>query len=106
MIKNEGWKKVANKIMSDSDFFRKLSNLDFDNLSEIDMLDAFVYLNLPELELESIAKFSQDLEKLIIWSRAVLSYHILIHPFTHRNSINNYNLLRPEYNNTRSTRVC
>lgn len=93
MIKNEGWKKVATKIMSDIDFFRKLNNLDFDNLPESDMLDAFVYLNLPELELENISKYSQDLEKLIIWSRAVLSYHVLIHPFTHRNGKIKYYLI-------------
>jgi hypothetical protein len=49
------------------------------------MLDAFVYLNLPELQLENIRNYSQDLEKMIIWCRAVISYHIIIHPFTYRN---------------------
>jgi hypothetical protein len=85
MIKAEGWKKLAGKILADSDFNRKLSNLDMDNLNETDMLDAFVYLNLPELELDNIKKYSTDLEKMIIWCQAVLSYHILIHPFTYRN---------------------
>jgi hypothetical protein len=85
MIKNEGWKKISGKILSDEEFLRKLNNLDLDNLNEADMLDAFVYLNLPELQLDNIKKYSQDLEKLIIWCRAVLSYHIIIHPFTYRN---------------------
>jgi len=56
-----------------------------DNLSEADMLDAFVYLNLHELELEAVRKYSPDIEKMIIWCQGVLSYHILIHPFTYRN---------------------
>ena len=56
-----------------------------DNLSEADMLDAFVYLNLPELELETVKKYSPDILNLTIWCQAVLSYHILIHPFTCRN---------------------
>jgi hypothetical protein len=56
-----------------------------DNLSDADMLDAFVYLNLPEMEIDIVKKFSLDIEKIIIWCQAVLSYHILIHPFTCRN---------------------
>jgi hypothetical protein len=56
-----------------------------DNLSDADMLDAFVYLNLPEMEIDIVKKFSADIEKLTIWCQAVLSYHILIHPFTCRN---------------------
>jgi hypothetical protein len=64
---------------------RKLNNLDMDNLNEVDMLDAFVYLNLPELELDNIKKYSSDLEKLLVWCQAMISYHILIHPFTIRN---------------------
>jgi len=56
-----------------------------DNLSEVDMLDAFVYLNLNELELDVVRKYSPDIEKMIIWCQGVLSYHILIHPFTYRN---------------------
>ncbi len=85
MIKNEGWKKVAGKILADTDFMRKLTNLDMDNLSEAEMLDSFVYLNMPELDQDNIRKYSTDLEKLIIWCQSVLSYHILIHPFTYRN---------------------
>lgn len=85
MIKNEGWKKVSGKILNDPDLMRKLNNLDMDNLSEADMLDSFVYLNLTELDQDNVRKYSPDLEKLIIWCQAVLSYHILIHPFTYRN---------------------
>jgi hypothetical protein len=85
MIKNEGWKKVFGKILNDSDQMRKMSSLDLDNMNETDMLDSFVYLNLPELEIENIQKYSPDLEKLVLWCQAVLSYHVLIHPFTYRN---------------------
>jgi hypothetical protein len=85
MIKNEGWKKISGKILADEEFLRKLINIDLDNLNEVDMLDAFVYLNLPELQLENVRNYSVELEKLIIWCRAVLSYHIIIHPFTYRN---------------------
>ena len=91
MIKNEGWKKVFGKILADPDLMRKMSMLDLDNMNETDMLDSFVYLNLPELEYESIQKYSPDLEKLVNWCQAVLSYHVLIHPFTYRNDkCNNY----------------
>lgn len=84
-MKNEGWKKISGKILADPDFYRKINNIDMDNLSEADMLDAFVYLNLNELELDVVKKYSVDIEKLIVWCQAVLSYHILIHPFTYRN---------------------
>jgi len=59
--------------------------IDLDNLIEANILDAFVFLNQNELELDLIRKFSSDLEKLIIWCQAVVTYHILIHPFTYRN---------------------
>jgi len=49
------------------------------------MLDAFVYLNLPELEIDIIKKISPALENLILWCQGVISYHVLIHPFTYRN---------------------
>ena len=82
--------KESGKILADPDFNRKMSNLDMDNLNETDMLDAFVYLNLPELELDNLRKYSPDLERMILWCQAVLSYHILIHPFTYRNDKCNY----------------
>lgn len=85
MIKNDSWHKIFNRIVNESDFIRKLNYLDYDNLNETDMLDAFVYLNMPELELATIRKYSADLEKLLKWCQAVISYHILIHPFTYRN---------------------
>lgn len=80
------------KIIIDPDFYRKLSNLDMDNLNETEMLDAFVYLNLPELDMNNVKKFSSDLEKLVLWCQAVLSYHILIHPFTYRNEKCNFQI--------------
>lgn len=49
------------------------------------MLDAFVYLNLDQLKSTNLARASPELSKLIIWCQAVVSYHILVHPFTCRN---------------------
>lgn len=63
-----------------------MQNIDLDNLEETDMLDAFVYLNLDDLNVDSLKRFCPDLSKLIIWCQAVISYHILIHPFTYRNT--------------------
>jgi hypothetical protein len=76
---------MSGKILADPNFFQKSQNIDMDNLSDADMLDAFVYLNLPEMEMDVVKKYSSDIEKLTIWCQAVLSYHILIHPFTCRN---------------------
>jgi hypothetical protein len=76
---------MSGKILADANFYQKTQNIDMDNLSDADMLDAFVYLNLPEMEIDIVKKYSSDIEKLTIWCQAVLSYHILIHPFTCRN---------------------
>jgi hypothetical protein len=76
---------MSGKILADPNFYQKSQNLDMDNLSDADILDAFVYLNLPELEYENVLKYSPEIANLIIWCQAVLSYHILIHPFTCRN---------------------
>ncbi len=93
-IKSDGWKKIAHKLLNETDFHRKLQNLDLDNMNDADMLDAFVYLNLPEIEIDNIKKYSPVLEKLTTFCQAVVSYHVLIHPFIYRNDksnqINNY----------------
>lgn len=76
---------MAHKLLNESDFYRKLQSLDLDNLNDADMLDAFVYLNLPEIEIENIRRYSPVLENLILFCQAVVSYHVLIHPFIYRN---------------------
>ena len=83
--KNDTWKKTAGKILSDSNLVLKIINLDLENMSDSAMLSAFVFLNLPELEIDAIKKYSSDFAKLIVWCQAVVSYHILIHPYTYRN---------------------
>lgn len=85
-MKKDGWKKVFNKILSENDFTKKISQLALDNLDEKDMLDAFLYLNYDELNIEKLAKVSPELSKLILWCQGVVSYHIIIHPFTIRNT--------------------
>ena len=73
------------KIVSDNDFKKKITGLDFDNLDESDMLDAFVFLNLDSLNTDFLKKTSMDMYKLVLWCQAAVSYHILIHPYTCRN---------------------
>ncbi|MCQ2815722.1 MAG: hypothetical protein MJ252_00510 [archaeon] len=84
-VKTDGWKKTAGKIISDSNFFIKINKLDFENLNDSDILEAFVYLNMPELNITSIKKYSPALAKMVKWCQAVVSYHILIHPYIFRN---------------------
>lgn len=85
-VKTNQWKKLFFKIINENDFFRKVQKIDLDNLSEPDVLDAFVYLNSDELMTMNLKYFSDDLYKLIVWCQAIVSYHILIHPYTYRNS--------------------
>ena len=54
-------------------------------MEDSEMLEAFVFLNLPELELNNVKYFSSDFAKLILWCQGVVSYHILIHPYNYRN---------------------
>ena len=85
LTKNDTWKKTAGRILSDSNLGLKILNLDLENMPDPSMLNAFVFLNLPELEIDTIKKYSSDFAKLIVWCQAVVSYHILIHPYTYRN---------------------
>lgn len=63
----------------------KIQNLDYETMDDADALEAFVFLNLPELEIKTVSKYSVDLAKLIEWCQNVVSYHILIHPYAYRN---------------------
>ena len=84
-LKKLSWKQIANKILNDSNIIIKIQNLDLENMVDSEMLEAFVFLNLPELEVNHIKHFSSDFAKLIIWCQGVVSYHILIHPYNYRN---------------------
>ena len=84
-VKSDGWKKTAMKILNDSNFFLKASRLDLENFNDNDILEAFIILNTPEFELSNLKKISPVLSKLIEWCQSVVSYHILIHPYTYRN---------------------
>jgi len=78
-------KQIANKILNDSNIILKIQNLDLENMVDSEMLEAFVFLNLPELEISNIKHFSSDFASLIAWCQGVVSYHILIHPYNYRN---------------------
>jgi len=84
-LKKLTWKQIANKILNDSNIILKIQNLDLENMVDSEMLEAFVFLNLPELEMNNIKHFSSDFANLITWCQGVVSYHILIHPYNYRN---------------------
>ena len=84
-VRSDGWKKTAGIILNDANFFIKASKLDLENFNDNDILEAFVALNLPELDIDVVKRYSPALGKLLKWCQAVVSYHILIHPYTYRN---------------------
>ena len=84
-VKVNGWKKIADSILNEPNIFLKIKNLDYENFKDKDILKAFVYLNNDELSINKIEKYSLPFSKLIKWCQAVVSYHILIHPYTYRN---------------------
>ena len=84
VIKN-GWKKVADNIISDSKFFINISNLKFENFEDEDMLEAFSYLNQIEYNIDKISRYSHSLLEMNIWCKAVVIYHMLVHPYKYRN---------------------
>ena len=84
-VKINGWKKIADSILSEPNLYLKIKKLDYENMKDRDILKAFVYLNNNELSLNKIEKYSLPFTRLIKWCQAVVSYHILIHPYTYRN---------------------
>ena len=77
----ETWKTPAMKIISN----KKFTNIDKDNIQEEIMLEAFEFLNRDNFDLKRVFKINNVLGKLIAWCRAIVSYHILIHPYRVRN---------------------
>ena len=84
-VKTNGWKKIADSILNEPNLYIKIKKLDYENFKDEDILKAFLYLNNNELSLDRIEKYSLPFTKLIKWCQAVVSYHILIHPYTYRN---------------------
>ena len=84
-VKINGWKKIAESILNEPNIYIKIKKLDYENFKDQDILKAFLYLNNNELSLDRIEKYSRPFAKLIKWCQAVVSYHILIHPYTYRN---------------------
>ena len=93
IIKNSSWLKNLNRMLFDYNIFYKIQNLDIENLEDKNILQAFKYLNMPELEINNIKKYSNDIAKLVIWCQGVVSYHIIIHPYIYRNK--NKTLMEP-----------
>ena len=84
-VKAKGWKKTADLILNDPNIIQKIKQLDYENFSDNDILKAFLYLNSDELLLSKVRRYSLPFSKLIKWCQSVVSYHILIHPYTFRN---------------------
>ena len=84
-LRGFSWKHIAGKLLIDPFLKIKINNLDLENIPDTEILEAFVFLNQPELEYKLVNNFSKDLGKLIKWCQGIISYHILIHPYTYRN---------------------
>ena len=84
-VRANGWKKTADTILNEPNISQKIKQLDYENFSDNDILKAFLYLNSEDLTLSRIKRFSLPFAKLIKWCQSVVSYHILIHPYTFRN---------------------
>ena len=65
-LKKLSWKQIANKILNDSNIIIKIQNLDLQNMVDSETPEVFVFLNLPELEINHIKHFSSDFTKLIV----------------------------------------
>ena len=87
VIKN-GWKKISDNIISDSKFFINIANLKFENFEDEDILEAFAYLNEIEKSIDKINRYSFALYEMNNWCKAVVIYHILVHPYKNRNNQN------------------
>ena len=84
-IINNGWKKVADNIISDSKFFINIANLNFENFEDEDILEAFIYLNEIEYNIDKIKRYSFALYEINNWCKSVVIYYILVHPYRYRN---------------------
>jgi hypothetical protein len=97
--KNISWKKKANQILSEYNIISQIQNLDIENIEDKIILEIFKLLNMPELEIDNIKKYSIDLSKLVTWCQGIVSYHIIIHPYIYRNRNDNIMLENsPEFN--------
>lgn len=79
------WKEIFSQILDDKTIIYKIKHLDIENLNDNEIMEIFVCLNMTELDINNITNYSIDFAKLIVWCQAVVSYHILIHPFILRN---------------------
>ena len=82
--KNE-WKKKADSIILDSKLFINIANLKYENFEDEDILNAFAYLNEIESNIDKINRYSFALHEINEWCKAVVIYHILVHPYQYRN---------------------
>ena len=78
---NNGWKKTAESIMSDSRFFIQISNLRIENMNIKNINQAFNYLNEIEEFIDKVKRFSPYLYELNLWCKAVIIYYFLVHPY-------------------------
>ena len=86
---NNGWKKTADYIMSDSRFFIQISNLKIENFDLKNINNALIHLNIIETYIEKIKRFSTYLYELNLWCKSIVIYYFLVHPYTLNDSKKN-----------------
>ena len=86
---NNGWKKTADYIISDSRFFIQISNLKIENFDLKNINNAFTHLNIIETYIEKIKRFSPYLYELNLWCKSIVIYYFLAHPYTLNDSTKN-----------------
>jgi hypothetical protein len=79
------WFKNAFKLISSKTFLKDLHTFDKDNIKEEIFLETFEFLNRDELDVEKIKLVNKALSNIVEWTRSIISYHILVHPYKVRN---------------------
>lgn len=73
------------KLVSGPAFARLLSDFEKDIITEDTFLEVFECLNREELDADRLRDANQALSRVVQWVRAVVSYHVLVHPYKVRN---------------------
>lgn len=81
-FKDINWKNHFYNIITNPNINNKINNFDYENLNENEIMEILSLIN----NFENKSYFSNEIENLIKWYKSVVSYHILIHPYTYRNN--------------------
>ncbi len=84
--KAQNWHASALRLISQPNFLVQHSSFERDCLPENLVLEAFEYLNKPELQLEKVSAFNAALAGVVRWCQGIVAYHIITHPYKVRNT--------------------